>query len=122
VKVYDIALALFIFQFVLGCINGLGIFETQVAVGNAEVSEAQVQEVTGALENVEGGSGFSVLMVIKMVKIVIGAFFTVLFIVPMLLDWGIPLQIAMMIQMPIWLVEVWGIIQYVTGRSTKQME
>jgi hypothetical protein len=121
-KVYDIALALFIFQFVLGCVNGLGIFDTQVTVGNLKISDAQVTAVSETIENSEGGILLNTLMLIKMFKIVFGAFLSVLFIVPMLLDWGIPLQIAMMIQMPIWLVEVWGIMQYVTGRTTKQME
>jgi len=123
-KAYTVMLALFI----IGCVTqAVNTNEIGVSIPHQEVSvnETTVSEVTDLSNTDSEGSMFmfwNVRVMIKMMGVLMSGFATVLSVIPLLLSFGIPLSIATMIQLPIWIVEIWGIAQFLTGRQTKTME
>lgn len=123
-KAYDIMLALFIIGIVSTALNTIGILPSSFPAQNEVMNESTVEDITGLAQSSESNvnSLFSSIMLVKMLGFFISIFFTILTIIPFLLEWGVPMDIALMIQLPIWLLEIIFIAQFITGRSMKQME
>ena len=123
-KAYDIMLALFIIGIVSTALNTIGILPSSFPAQNEAMNESTVEDITGLAQSSESNvnSLFSSIMLVKMLGFFISIFFTILTVIPFLLEWGVPPDIAIMIQLPIWLLEIIFIAQFITGRSMKQME
>jgi len=122
-RAYHIALWIIIFSSVVGGINDLGIFDTPLPTSHVVITEADVDEITGTVQNIDSMSPlFFPMMVWQMFGVMITALSTALFIYPLLTSYGVPPIIATMIQTPIWFVYAWGIIQYLSGRNTTGMD
>jgi len=122
-RVYDIALFIFIFSFVSGAINGMGLFDVNLPGQHIDITEANVNEITDSMQNVDVlGVAFFMMAVWQVLGVILTAFTTALTIIPLLSQYSVPLEVSVMIQGPIWLVYVWGILQYWSGRSTKGMD
>jgi hypothetical protein len=121
-RAYTIALALFAFGFVVGGINGLALFDTNLPASQTTFGEAEIEDLT------EGATAGGVTPMQGIAALLgMGAIFfegikTSLTILPFLMGYGIDPIIAMMIQGPIWLVYAVAVIQFFTGRSMKGLE
>jgi len=113
---YKILLFLTIFGCVCGGINASGIFPMQAPVqSTTAISEAQITDLSNSTKGPVSplaeinwlGATFSIIS---------GAI-AALTIIPLGLAWGLPLWLIMIFQVPIWLVELVGIIYMMSGRD-----
>ena len=123
-KAYDIALALFVLNAVIGGVNGMGIFNTHVTEIPKPMNESEITEVVSDVESLHGYEllVFGPKVVIEMFSVFFTAIVGAITIIPMLMDYGIPASVIAMIQGPTWIVYCWGAIQFLTGRSGKSIE
>ena len=121
-RAYTIALALFAFGFVVGGINGLALFDTNLPGTATTFGETEIEDLSDGATS----GGVSPLQSVAALIGLGGIFFegikTSLTILPFLMGYGIDPIIAMMIQGPIWLVYAVAVIQFFTGRSMKGLE
>ena len=117
-KVYSIALFLFIFGAVTGAVDGMGIFSTEIALP-IEMNETYVEEVQEITQSHASWLFWIPMMIYRFVQILFSAFTTAITIIPLFVKYGVPVEVIAMVQTPIWLVYAVGIIQFVTGHSTK---
>jgi len=124
-RAYTIALALFSFGFVVGCINGLALYDVTLPGGieDSGMTETQVEEIT---EGFVDGGVLSPIQSIQALYMLGGVLFsalkTALTIIPFLLAYGVHPMVALMIQGPIWLVYIVAIVQFFSGRAIKGVE
>jgi len=119
---YKIMLVMLIFSAVNGGLNSLGWYTTKLPEQKAIITEAQVTDLTGQASDT-AVNPWTMWTVIKMVfQVVGGALLSLLTIIPFLLAYGVPLEIAIMIQTPIWLVLVWGIYGIWTGHVSMSQD
>ena len=121
-KVYSIVLFLVIFGSVTGAIDEIGIFGTDIAYTGTGVNESLVEEVEEATQSHASWLFWIPIMIYRLVGILFHAFAGAITVIPLFMKYGVPAPIIAMIQVPIWLVYAVGIIQFVTGRSTKVNE
>lgn len=121
-KVYGIALFLFIFSCVTGAIDEMAIFSTPISYTGLEMNETIVFEVQEITETHTTWLFWIPMLLYKFVQILFSAFSTAVTIIPMFSHYGVPLEVCLMIQTPIWLVYAIGIIQFIVGRSTKAID
>jgi hypothetical protein len=115
VMLYKVILFLFIFGAVCTGLNSSGIFTTQVPVqSTVSISQSQITDLTNTTQGPVAALGVVSFMSI-FVGSILGGLLNVVFIIPLMTSWGIPLWIAMMFQAPIWLVEIAGIYKLFTG-------
>jgi len=117
-KVYGIALLIFIFGAVTGAIDGMGIFGTEIALPTG-MNESYITEVEEITQSHASWMFWIPMMIYRFVQILFSAFTTAITIIPMFMKYGVPMDIIVMLQSIIWLVYAVGIIQFVTGRSFK---
>lgn len=118
---YKIMLTLFIFGFVTGAINAAGIYSTDIPETGTTIAEEDVIAFTEAQD--DPLNIFFIYSAITTALRVLGsAFLAVITILPQLHALGVPLVWGMMLQGPIWLVEVWGVYQFKTGYQTQGMD
>ena len=121
-KLYTILLTLFVFGFVTSGINESGIFSHDMPETQIGFSDTDVQEITGGAQAV----GISPVSVISMVmiffRVLASAVLALITILPILMSWGCPIWAGMMVQGPVWLVEVVGLYQWATGHNLLGME
>ena len=118
---YKIMLALFTFGFVIGAINAAGIYDVAIPDTTTTIDEESVVKFTEAQD--DPLNYFFIFSAISTALHVLGsAFLAVITILPQLHALGIPVVWGMMIQGPIWLVEIWGIYQFKTGYQTQGMD
>ena len=123
-KAYNIALALFIFNAVISGINSMGIFDTHVVEMAQPVNETRIAEVvsdTGTMHTYDMFV-FTSKILVRMFSTFFTALVGAITVIPMLMQYGVPAQVIAMIQGPIWLVYSWGAVQFLTGRSGKNIE
>lgn len=123
-KAYNIAFALFILNAVIGAVNGAGVFDTPVANIAKPINESEITEVVGDMESLHSYEllVFAPKILIEMFSIFFSAILGAITIIPMFVQYGVPIYIIGMIQGPIWLVYGWGAVQFLTGRSGKSIE
>lgn len=121
-KLYHILLVLFIFGFVCAGINESGIFSHQIPETSIGFNQSDVQEITEGVEGI-GTNPFSALAsVFLFFRVFASAVLAIITILPILSSWGVPLWAGMMVQGPVWLVEVVGFYQLATGHIMGGME
>ena len=123
-KAYNIALALFVLNAVVGGINGMGIFDTHVAEIPKVMNESEISEVVSDVGSLHSYDllVFAPKVLLEMFSLFFTAIAGAITIIPMLMDYGVSPSIIAMIQGPIWIVYGWGAIQFLTGRSGKNIE
>jgi len=118
-RAYTLALALFTFGFVVGAINGIAIFDTQLPGTTSTFGEAQVSEMTNESLNGEVSALQQISSIFEMGAVFFEGLKTSLTVMPLLMSYGVPALVAMMIQGPIWMVYMVALVQFVTGRMIK---
>ena len=121
-KIYSIALFLFLFSTVVGGIDGMALFDANLPEIGIESEEARVSEVQDTVKSGWSALFFLPLMIYRLFGVLICAFTTAITVIPMFIKYGIPLEIIAMIQGPIWLVYAVGMIQWITGHPFKTNE
>lgn len=121
-KLYTILLTLFIFGFVTSGINESGMFTHKMPETDIGFNDTSVQEITEGAQNV-GTNPVSIISLIgTFFRIFAAAVIAMITIVPIFASWGVPIWAGMMIQGPVWLVEVAGLQQIATGHNFLGME
>lgn len=117
---YAIALAILLFGFVAGMINGSGLFDVQIAGADytSGIDQMMAEELTGGASTAEWNplGGLSSLGVL--ISTLGQSLIAVVTIIPLLTSLGIPLVVAMCIQGPIWFVYAWDLFNWVGNRPT----
>jgi hypothetical protein len=115
---YKIMLVMIIFSAVNGGLNTLGWYSTKLPEQDAGISKVQVTELTQSVQrtSINPWTAFTVLSTVF--QVLGSAMLSLLTILPFLLSMGMNLQMAMMIQTPIWLVMAWAVYQMWTGHSS----
>ena len=120
-RAYSIMLFLLIFGWVAGGINASGLYDAQAPTSEIGIEEADVIEITEGMSSQDVNPLTMYSIIITMGNVLCSGFLALLTILPFLLSWGCPFWAAMMIQGPIWLVEVVGIYQAYTGYNWEGM-
>lgn len=121
-RAYSIALFFVIFGAVVGMINDMSIYDRVLPEHNVGLSDAEVQEITDGATN-DGISVISGLSTAtRLGAILLSGIITAITIVPLLTSYGIPMEIAIAIQAPIYFIYAAGIVQFFSGRSTSQID
>ena len=119
---YKIMLVMLIFSSVNGGLNTLGWYTQKLPEQKAIITEADVTDLSEQTSEI-AVNPWTMWTVLKMVwQVIGGALLSLLTIIPFLLAYGVPFDIAMMIQMPIWLVLVWGIYGMWTGHVSQSQD
>lgn len=121
-KIYSVALFLFLFSTVVGGVESMLIFDTHIPEIGIESEEARVTEVQDTVKTGWSALFFLPLMIYRLFGVLICAFTTAITIIPMFLHYGVPVEIIAMIQGPIWLIYAVGLIQWITGHPFKTNE
>jgi len=123
-KAYNIALALFILNAVISGVNSMGIFDTHVVEMAQPINDTKIAEVVSDTETLHSYDlfVFAPKILLEMFTVFFSAIAGAITIIPMLVQYGVPAQVIAMIQGPIWLVYSWGAVQFLTGRSGKNIE
>ena len=121
-KLYTILLTLFIFGFVTSGINESGMFKQKVPETDLGFNDTDVQEITEGAQAVGTNPVSAIAMIGVFFRVLASAVLALITILPILSSWGAPLWAGMMIQGPIWLVEVVGLYQWATGHNMLGME
>jgi len=122
VRAYTIALALFTFGFVIGSINGLGLFDVTMPTSGMDLEQSEITELAQGATSGGASPLFSIASVIVLGQIFFSGLATALTIIPMFSSYGVDPVITMMIQGPIWFVYAAALVQFFTGRSLKNLE
>ena len=119
---YKIMLVMLTFCAVNGSINTLGWYTQKLPEQRAAITEAEVTDLTqqAAETQVNAWTMWTIIKVIF--QVVGGMLLSLLTIIPFLTAYGIPLQIAAMIQMPVWLVLAWGVYGIWTGHVSQSQD
>lgn len=119
---YKIMLVMLIFCAVNSGLNSLNWYSTKLPVRGAIITEAQVTDFTASV-GTSDINPLTVYSILKLVYQVIGSgLLSLLSIIPFLMSMGVPLDIATMVQIPVWLVLVMGIYGMWTGHVTTSQE
>ena len=113
---YKIMLVLFIFGATVSGLNESGLFAYKMnEASGARLDEVQISEYTNSTTSSSIGS-FNVLSaVFSFMKVIASGLGAVVAISFVLISYGVPPWIAGIIQAPIWVVELFGVYQLVTG-------
>ena len=101
-----------------------GIILLSLLIGSvcATVTQANVMDLSNTATNA-GLNPFFIFFVIQSFMKVLGTgLLTCATILPLMLQFGVPVAIALMFQSPIWIVEAFGIYQLITGYNMGGME
>jgi hypothetical protein len=119
-KIYSIALYLYLFSMVLSLLNG--IYTTSaVPELNMESPEAHVSEITEITDTPVTNMFWEPMVLVKMVGVVINSFLSAVYILPMLTKFGFSADICYLLQGAVAFVYVVGLIQFITGRYFKSI-
>lgn len=121
-RAYTIALALFAFGFVTGCINGIGLFDVMLPGSDMTISESQVTEITDGATSGGASPLYSISILLTLGKVLWEGLKTALALSVLLCSYGVDPLVALMFQGPIWFVYIVGLVQFFTGRSLKGVE
>lgn len=121
-KLYTILLTLFIFGFVTSGINESGMFDHQLPATDIGFNETGVQEVTKGAEGIGTNPLTMISLGLLFFRVLVSAALAVITILPILASWGCPLWAGMMVQGPVWFVELIGLYQFATGHNVGGME
>ena len=120
---YRIVLCLVIFGAASAAIEDAGFYPVHLPqTGNTGITEAQVTDLSNAASNtpVNAFSAFTLLTMLG--HVLLSAFLAVITVIPFLTAYGVPMEFAVMIQTPIWLVTAFGVYQMYTGHQATGMD
>ena len=121
-KLYTILLTLFIFSFVTSGINESGMFSHKMPETDIGFNDSHVQEITEGVQ-AAGTNPVSIISIIGLFfRIFASAVLALITILPILSSWAVPVWAGMMVQGPVWLVELAGLQQMATGHNFLGME
>jgi hypothetical protein len=130
-RLWDIALCLFIFGFCLSCVNDLAFYDVVVPESNYNgPTEAEIRDLSDEAMST-GLSPLYIFFIIQTLgKALIAGLLAIITILPLCCSilgaFGIPLVISvpicMIIQGPAWFVELNGIYQLITGYNEEGMK
>jgi sterol desaturase/sphingolipid hydroxylase (fatty acid hydroxylase superfamily) len=119
---YKIMLVMLIFCSVNSGVNALGWYTQKLPEQKAIITEAEVTDLTNQASET-AVNAWTMWTVIKMIFGVIGGvMLSLLTIIPFLTAYGVPIEIATMVQMPVWLVLAWGIYGMWTGHVSQSQD
>ena len=124
-KAYNIALALFVLNAVIGGVNGMGIFDTHIFETPKPMDEVTITEKVSDFGSLRS---YEMLLLAPMVLVEMFSlfFFAILnaitLNIPMMVHYGVPVSVIAMISAPMVIVYSWGAAQFLTGRSGKSIE
>ena len=121
-KLYTILLTLFIFGFVTSGLNESGMFKKQMPETEIGFTDAQVKEITEGAKAAGTNPVSAIALIGSFFRVFASAVLALITILPILISWGVPIWAGMMIQGPVWLVEVAGLYQWATGHNMMGME
>lgn len=116
-KIYSIALFIYILSLVLGLLNG--IYTT------ASVPELGMESAIGHVEEITGVASSPVnflwqsTVIVRLLGILINAFSGAIYIMPMLTKFGVSEDICLLLQAVVALVYIVGLVQWISGRYLK---
>ena len=116
---YKIMLCLTVFGAVSGMMNTLNFYGLQSPeTGNPGITEEQATGMAASVTNspLNMITGYFVLM--ALLNILLSAALALITVIPFLMAWGVPLELATAIQVPIWLVMAWGVYEMWTGHTS----
>ena len=117
-RAYTIALALITFGFIVGSLNGLGICSTQLPGPTSSFTgSAEIHEITEGIQSTQS-SPLNDIFLIKFIGVIFEGLKTALTIIPLMSEYGVPLEISIIIQGLIWFVYAMGIVSYLLNRPT----
>lgn len=130
-KLWSIALFLFILGFATSSINDLGFLNTKIPGAQYQgVTEENVKDVSSQVMFTGLNPFFMYFVIQTFMKAMVSGFLAILSILPLfcsiLSGFGIPLAysipIGMLFQGPVWYVELNGVYQLITGHTEQGME
>ena len=121
-RAYSIALALFVFGFVVGALNTMAIADTHLVAPSISFGTAQIYEITNGAQQAPPSFLHDAISLASLFGALLEGLKTALTILPLMISYGVPTPVALIVQGPIWLVYAVGIISWVTNRSTKHFE
>ena len=122
-KAYSIFLFLFILGTVNSGINTLGIFDTTLPQSNVQtINQAQVMDLSNTAASAGLNPFFIFYIIQSFGKVLFTGLLTCATVLPLMMQYGVPMSIAMMFQAPIWVVMAFGIYQLITGYNMGGME
>lgn len=122
-KAYSVFLFLFIMGVVSGGINTLGIFDTSLPQSNVQtITQAQVMDLSNTAASAGLNPFFIFYIIQSFGKVLFTGLLTCATVLPLMMQYGVPMSIAMMFQAPIWVVMAFGIYQLITGYNMGGME
>lgn len=113
-----LAVAIFAFTFIVGGLNSLLIFDTQLPSTGVNITEDQIRDLSGSVTQTEVGPLFYINLLIKIGGAILMGLLSVLTIIPFLMAYGIGPTIGMIFQGPIWFVYALDIFRMFTGHAT----
>ena len=122
-KAYSVFLFLFIMGVVSGGINTLGIFDTTLPQSNVQtINQAQVMDLSNTAASAGLNPFFIFYIIQSFGKVLFTGLLTCATVLPLMMQYGVPMSIAMMFQAPSWVVMAFGIYQLITGYNMGGME
>jgi hypothetical protein len=122
-KAYSIMLFLFILGSVSGFVNEVALFDAALPVSASHaVTAGEVTELTQTVADSGLNPLFMFFVIVTFIKVLASGLIAVATILPLLLGYGVPAALAVAIQGPIWIVELFGIYQLITGYNMQGME
>jgi hypothetical protein len=121
-KLYAILLCLFIFGFVTAGINESNMFTHKMPETSIGFNESDVQEITEGMQAVGTNPVSAIAMIGLFLRVFASAVLALVTSLPIMMSWGCPIWAAMMVQGPVWFVEVVGLYQFATGHTMMGME
>lgn len=101
-----LALFLIIFGLVSSAFTSLGMFDTTIPGQTVQFDDSQVTEITEGMNPVNLDEFSQLSMVLNIGRVLFFGVISALTIIPLMLDLGIPIEIAMIFQTPIWFVYI----------------
>ena len=116
---YLVLMSLFVFGSVCTMLNTSGILPTALPVqSQATISQTQITDLSNTTKG-NVNPLFELSFMAVFVGSVWGGLVSMFTILPLLSAFGIPAYIGVMIQGPIWLVEVFGLYYLLTGKDVE---
>ena len=128
-KFYDVVLFLFIFGFASQALVEIGGL-TAIPVSKPAITEAQVTDMTSGMTNVGVSALLPYQIIISFLKVIGMGVIAIFTILPLFLQYtsalNVPLIVAvpvgMIIQGPVWWVELNGLYQMASGHTYRSMK
>ena len=127
-KLYSIFIFLFTFGVVTSSLNSLGIFDVNLPQNNVNtISQADVMDLSNTATTAGLNPFFIFYIIQSFGKVLFTGILTCATILPLMLQFGsgmpasVMVPIALMFQLPIWVVSAFGVYQLITGYNMEGM-